>query len=69
MTNLENVFGTQQWIIHKMLLLMRKRICNIKIDQGNKQRRKKSKCQTISGEKFNLTNNQWNTNEYINEMS
>lgn len=50
-----------------MLLLMRKRIGNIKIDQGNKQRRK-AKCQTIFGKKFSLTNNQLNTNEYINQV-
>lgn len=51
-----------------MLLLMRKRIGNIKIDQGNKQRRKKAKCQTIFRKKFSLTNNQLNTNEYINQI-
>ena len=47
---------------------MRKRICNIKVDQGNKQRKKKAKCQTIFGKKFSLTNNQLNTNEYINQI-
>lgn len=51
-----------------MLLLMRKRIDNIKIDQGNKQRRRKAKCQTIFGKKFSLANNQLNTNEYINQV-
>ena len=45
---------------------MRKRICNIKTDQGNEQRRKKAKCQTIFGKKFSLTNNKLNTSEYIN---
>lgn len=46
-TNLENIFGTQRWIIHKMLCIMRKRVCGRKIGQGNEERTR-SKCPTAS---------------------